>query len=131
MFGQIILKPDRQRTPAYDNAHPKKGRLYEYTCTCGTTLSIDLPSYIGNYSDQESVLGANWSEPIREHFGLRQDRSLADGWPKFRVEQCSTCGTRFLVYVAVFEPANGWFKIVPQGITELKTSNKGLQSTSH
>ena len=117
MLGTSILKPDINREPIYDSGSPDKGRHYNFSCACGSTLTVDLPGYIGTYQDRESVLGPEMAEELRVHFGLRNDRSLVNGWPKFRVETCVKCNARFLVYVAVFEPANGCFKIVPQGIT--------------
>jgi hypothetical protein len=128
MFGVTILKPDLKREPSYDSASPDSGRHYHFSCVCGALLEIDLPSYIGTYSDRETVLGEEHSEEIRVHFGLRQDRSLINGWPKFRVETCAKCKSKYLVYVAVFEPANGWFKIVPQGILQLLPSNPAFHA---
>jgi len=90
---------------------------------CNSALAVNLPSYIGNYQDRKDVLGPEQSEAIRVHFGLRADQSLIDGWPKFRVESCERCGCKYLVYVAVQEPANGWFRIVPQGVTQLPSNN--------
>lgn len=127
MLGASILKPDISREPTYDSCSHDKGRYYNFSCTCGSTLTIDLPSYIGTYQDPENVLGPEMVEEVRLHFGLRNDRSLVNGWPKFRVETCAKCSISFLVYVAVFEPANGWFKIVPQGITQLLPSNPALK----
>ncbi len=128
MFGERILVPNRSRSPAYDSelaykeASGEKGRWYIFACNgCHSEIRLDLPSYVGQYKDREDVLGAEQSENVRVHFGLRSDRSLIDGWPKFSVESCGSCGKEFLVYVVVFEPANGWFKVVPQGITELSS----------
>ena len=119
MFSESILKPDLNRKPIYDSSKSDINKYYKYQCTCGESMSLDLPSYIGDYQDRENILGAKNSEAIREHFNLRHDNSLINGWPKFRVEICNNCKTQYLVYVAVFEPANGWFKIVPQGITQI------------
>jgi hypothetical protein len=124
MFGPSILKPDLNRKPSYDSENPRVGvgKVYRFKCLCGSVMEIDLPSYIGRYEDRETILGKENSDAIRTHFNLRQDRSLDDGWPKFRIETCNICGRKYLVYVAVFEPANGWYKIVPQGITQLLPS---------
>lgn len=127
MFGRVLLKPDLNRKPLYDSGSPDKGQYYQYLCLCGQKLQLDLPSYIGNYQDREDILGEENTGAITRHFSLRQDRSLINGWPKLRIESCSDCGEKYLVYVSVFEPANGWFRIVPQGITQLVPSNKLLQ----
>jgi hypothetical protein len=129
MLGASVLKPDLHREPTYDSGLPDKGRCYSFacTCTCTSTLTIDLPSYIGTYQDREEVLGPEMAEELRVHFGLRSDRSLVNGWPKFRVETCTNCSACFLVYVAVFEPANGWYKIVLQGITQVLPSNPAVK----
>lgn len=135
MFGRRLLTPDQNRTPAYDSlaAHnagnPETSRWFGFQCAnCPEEVKLDLPSYVGTYSDQESVLGAAQAELIRLHFGLRDGKSLAEGWPKFRVETCRHCSASYLVYIAVFEPANGWYKIVPQGITQLP-SNYSFKAT--
>jgi len=126
VFGDRVLLPDKNRKAPYDSSAPGSGRWFTFACShCGNQISLDLPSFIGNYQDRESVLGASYAEDIRLHFGLRQDRSLVDGWPKFRIESCSACDTSYLVYVAVHEPANGWFKIIPQGISRLPSNGKG------
>lgn len=127
MLGASVLKPDLHREPTYDTGLPDKGRYYSFSCTCTSPLVIDLPSYIGTYQDREEVLGPEMAEELRVHFGLRNDRSLVNGWPKFRVETCPKCNARFLVYVAVFEPTNGWYKIVPQGITQVLPSNPAVK----
>jgi hypothetical protein len=128
MFGEAILKPDLNRTPSYDSLKPEKGKIYEFKCICGELNKIDVPSYIGDYQDRERVLGEENSEEIRKHFGLRSDRSLINGWPKFRIEKCLNCEAKYLVYIAVFEPANGWFQVVPQGITQILPSNTKIKS---
>jgi len=124
IFGTRVLVPDPTRDPVYDSTSARPEEYFRFGCvTCNSTLAINLPSYIGNYQDSESVLGPEQSEAIRVHFGLRADRSLIDGWPKFRVESCGRCRCNYLVYVAVHEPANGWFRIVPQGVTQLPSNN--------
>ena len=124
MFGDRVLTPDPNRDVSYDSGSPEAGRWFVFSCaSCHNKIKLDLPSYIGTYQDLEDVLGPAQSEAIRLHFGLRNDKSLADGWPKFRIESCSDCGSSYLVYVAVHEPANGWFRIVPQGITQLPSNN--------
>ena len=128
MFGELILVPDLNREPQYDSGYPDKAEYYEFNCLCGYTMKLNLPSYIGNYRDCEEVLGPENAEAIRDHFNLRKDRSLINGWPKLRIENCLKCPEKYLVYVSVFEPANGWFKIVPQGITQLLPSNKRMQT---
>ena len=130
MFGQSILVPDLSRRPPYDSLIPDVGRLYNFQCICGLGMQVDLHSYVGNYEDRETILGEENSEEIRKHFNLRRDNSLQDGWPKFRIEACSSCGEEYLVYLAVFEPSNGRYKIVPQGITQLTTRNKSHDQTN-
>ena len=119
LFGKSILIPDRNREPLYDSSKQFENQFYSFKCKCETTINLNLPSYIGNYSDRDKVLGEENSELIRLHFNLRSDNSLINGWPKFRVEIYTICRKKYLVYIAVFEPANGWYKIIPQGISEI------------
>jgi len=124
MFGRQIIKPVIGRKPVYDNVRDRDGRWQSFQCSgCGATVRIDLEDYIGQGADPESVLGPDWGEAVRDHFGIFK-RSLQNGWPKVRIESCSKCSTRFLVYVAEFEPSNGWCQGVLQGVTELASSNK-------
>ncbi len=46
MFGVSILKPDLNRKPSYDSATPEIGRHFQFACTCGTSIELDLPSYM-------------------------------------------------------------------------------------
>lgn len=64
-----------------------------------------------------------------QHFGILE-RSLLHGWPKVRVEACVSCGVRYLVYIAEFEPRNGWCQGVLQGVTELAPSNYAFKRTA-
>ena len=124
MFGDRVLVPDNNRAAVYDSEASDTRRQFGFPCACcPSEILLDLPSYIGKYQDREEVLGPSEAEAIRLHCGLRQDKSLIDGWPRFRVESCCSCGTQYLVYVAVHEPANGWFKVVPQGISRLPSNN--------
>ena len=117
-----ILAPDQDRAPVYDSMRSRHARSFAFACAgCASPMELDLPSYISHYSDRESVLGPSQSEAIRLHYCLPDSKSLAGGWPKFRVEYCAHCNVPYLVYVSVHEPANGWYQVVPQGITRLAT----------
>jgi hypothetical protein len=124
MFGRVLLKPELGRKPVYDNVCNKEGRAQSFTCVqCGGRVNLDLVHCIGNEaSGPDSVLGPAHGEEVRKHFGIL-GKSLANGWPFLKVESCPGCGCRYLIYVAVFEPRNGWDQAVLQGITELVPSN--------
>ncbi len=80
-FAASILAPDANRPPAYDSAL-QKSRWFHFQCAgCSNQIRLDLPSYIGTYSDREHVLGSGYGELIRLHFGLPDNKSLAGGWP--------------------------------------------------
>lgn len=123
MFGRTVLKPEIGRKPIYDNVHNKEGRSQSFLCAgCYAPVALDIVDCIGRGAhDPESVLGADRGERIREHFGILS-KSLANGWPFLTVASCSACGQSHLVYVAVFEPRNGWQQAVLQGITQLQPS---------
>jgi hypothetical protein len=118
MFGREVLKPDLRREPVYDSVYNRDGRWQSFVCAqCGTPISLDLEHYVGDGEDPEGVLGPAHEAAVREHFGILE-KSLENGWPYIRVEVCANCGASYLVYVAVFEPRNGWCQGVLQGITE-------------
>ena len=71
----------------------------------------------------ERVFEANKEKEVLEHFGILNE-SLTNGWPYLKIEHCSNCSCGYIVYVAVFEPRNGWIQAVLQGITELMNSSK-------
>jgi hypothetical protein len=128
MFGKQILKPDLHRKPVYDSVSNRAGRRQSFACSgCGSSVQLDLEQYIGQPADPDTVLGSDEGSAIRNHFGILA-RSLQNGWPKVRVEPCARCHKQFLVYVAEFEPSNGWCQGVLQGITELLPSNNSLKS---
>lgn len=119
MFGRVIIKPDLSREPTYDNINPVSGQWQNFSCVkCGQSVALDMELYVGKAADAESVLGPKHAQEIRRHFG-REDKSLRNGWPKFCIELCPHCQTRYLAYVAEFEPRNGWLQATLQGVTEL------------
>lgn len=125
MFGRRIIEPDFERKPVYDNVYHFDGRWQSFPCSqCGASISLDLMNYIGQGADPEDVLGREAGDLVRNHFGILR-RSLTNGWPKLRVESCTACASRYLVYVAEFEPSNGWCQGVLQGVTELVLSTDG------
>jgi hypothetical protein len=132
MFGREILRPEIGRKPIYDNVHNETGRSQSFACAnCGARVVLDIVDCIGrNAHDAESVLGPDGGSHVREHFGILRN-SLAQGWPLLSVASCPVCGRNHLIYVAVFEPRNGWQQAVLQGITELKPSNHSLQPDAY
>lgn len=123
MFGRDLLRPDLKRKPVYDNLNFRDGRWQTFICAhCHTSIPLDIEQYVGRDEDPESVLGPANGRAVRIHFGILE-KSLANGWPFLKVEICPYCGAKYLVYVAAFEPRNGWSQGVLQGITELLPSN--------
>jgi hypothetical protein len=119
MLGRVVLKPDLARAPIYDNIYRRGERLQSFRClSCRCPIEVDFENFIGKPASVDAVLGKENGAMVRSHFGIL-DRSLENGWPKARVEVCAACGKRYLVYVAEFEPRNGWCQGVLQGITEL------------
>jgi hypothetical protein len=127
MFGRVLIKPDLSRAPVYDNVYAKDGRVQHFCCVeCGEPVAVDLERYIGQFADPDTVLGHANAELVRQHCGILP-RSLANGWPKVRIELCANCDTQYVVYVAEFEPSNGWCKGVLQGVTQLVPSNNSFK----
>ena len=127
MFGKQILKPDLHRKPVYDNGFNREGRKQSFKCCgCGASVQLDMEQYVGQAVGPETALGPSEESAIIKHFGILE-RSLQNGWPRVRVEKCTGCDKQFLVYVAEFEPSNGWCQAVLQGITELLPSNNSLE----
>ena len=123
MFGRQLLKPDLNRKPIYDNLYNQDGRWQSFMCAqCDERIALDIELYVGHGQDPESVLGEKNGSAVRSHFGILE-KSLANGWPFIRVECCKKCSSTYIVYVAAFEPRNGWSQGVLQGITELVPSN--------
>ncbi|MBP6299635.1 MAG: hypothetical protein KA365_04435 [Arenimonas sp.] len=130
MFGRNVLKPEIGRKPIYDNLYNKEGRTQSFSCAnCKSTVGVDIVDCIGtNAQDPETVLGPNHGGLVREHFGIL-GKSLVNGWPFMSVVSCQACGQDHLVYVAVFEPRNGWEQAVLQGISQLLPSNPSINRT--
>lgn len=128
MFGHVLLKPEIGRAPVYDNVYNKDGRLQQFTCiSCAHEVPLDVERCISAEAcDPESVLGPENGDAVREHFGILK-RSLEHGWPFVKIHTCSNCGCRYLVYVAMLEPHNGWRQAILQGITEFVPSNQSMQ----
>jgi hypothetical protein len=120
MFGRTLLKPEIGRKPAYDSVSNKEGRNQLFTCVqCKHGVPLDLERCIGvEACDPESVLGMEYGDVVRQHFGILRT-SLVNGWPFVKVHSCPSCCCRYLIYVAMLEPRNGWCQAVLQGITEL------------
>lgn len=131
MFGRVLLKPEIGREPVYDSVYNRQGRSQRFTCvSCSCDIPLDIDRCLGvEACDPESVLGPEYGDAVRDHFGILR-KSLANGWPFVKVHPCPGCGCRYLVYVAMLEPRNGWQQGVLQGITELVPSNNSLQPTA-
>lgn len=119
-FGRIILRPSPAREPAYDSQEACAAG-YTFPCAeCETPVTLDLPGLLERAGD-ERMLGGTEADRIREHFEFNLVGKAHDGGgPRIAVERCRRCGTRHLVYLGVREPANGWYRVTVQGITELK-----------
>ena len=131
MFGHAVLKPEIGRKPAYDNLYNRAGRHQFFSCvSCGKVVPIDIASCAGQEGhDPETVLGPENGVKVREHFGILS-KSLANGWPFLKVHVCPNCENPYIVYVAAFEPHNGWVQVVLQGVSELLPSNYSLKRTA-
>lgn len=132
MFGRVLLKPEIGRKPVYDSVYNKEGRGQLFICiNCSREIPLDVERCIGAEAcDPETVLGHDNGNAVREHFGILK-KSLENGWPFVKIHACQNCGCRYLVYVAMLEPRNGWCQAVLQGITELAPSNKSMQPTPY
>lgn len=131
MFGRQVLQPEIGRKPIYDSVYNEAGRSQSFLCAnCNTRVALDVVNCMGrNSHDPESVLGPDQGKHVREHFGILS-KSLANGWPFLSVASCPACGQDHMVYVALFEPRNGWQQAVLQGITQLQPSNPAAQRTA-
>ncbi|MDF3822406.1 hypothetical protein P3G55_21075 [Leptospira sp. 96542] len=131
MFGHIVLKPEIGRSPVYDNVYNKQDSTQVFTCAhCGERISLNVVECAGRKSrDPETVVEPDHGAEIRQHFGILE-KSLANGWPRLSTVACAKCDCQYLVYVAAFEPRNGWQQLVLQGITELLPSSPSLQPTA-
>jgi hypothetical protein len=120
LFERRILAPSATRRPTYDILEPY-GRDYWFDCSvCGNSVHLDLDAILKEDGRVQTILGAANEAAIRDHFELSSaGKSFDGGWPRFHVERCSRCRTRYLVYVGVNEPSNSRFLVTMQGITQL------------
>jgi hypothetical protein len=109
MFGLEVLKPEIGREPTYDNVYNTKGRSQSFFCAyCNSHVGLDIVDCVGkNAQDPKTVLGPGQGDLVREHFGILS-KSLANSWPRMSIASCAACGQGHLIYVAMFEPKNGW-----------------------
>lgn len=118
-LGQRIVSPDQARAPVRDTLHAPDA-LFAFACrSCGHTIALNPETYNGTYSDSDRVLGEGRGNEVRHHFQLMGDRSLAQGWPKLRIEGCASCDARYVVCVMEHEPHNGWYQWSVRGVTAL------------
>ena len=131
MFGREILKPAIGREPTYDSIYNTDGRTQSFACaSCNSRVVLDIVDCAGkNAEDPESILGSGQGALVRKHFGILS-KSLTNGWPLMSIASCRSCGQGHLIYVAMFEPRNGWRQLVLQGITQLLPSNLSFQGTA-
>lgn len=131
MLSREVLKPEIGREPIYDNVYNTKGRSQSFVCAhCNSRVGLDIVDCVGkNAQDPENVLGSGNGGLVREHFGTL-NKSLTNGWPRMSIASCAACGQGHLIYVAMFEPRNGWQQLVLQGITQLQSSNLSFQGTA-
>jgi hypothetical protein len=120
-FGRDVLRPSFVRRPAF-NSLAESAATYDFACVaCHATLYLDLLDLRGSASDA-SIMVSDHADAIREHFYIGiVGKSHDGGWPRFAVEACHRCGTRYLVYLGWQEPNNGIDVITVQGIVELRS----------
>jgi hypothetical protein len=117
-LGHRVIPVDRSRAPDDDSL--EKHKPLALKCShCSSPIVLDLRSFNSHFQTPEAVLGSESAAAVREHFELRSDRSLTDGWPKLRRESCSACGAQFLICVMEHEPHNGWHQWTLRGVTKL------------
>ena len=120
VFGRDILRPSLRREATYDTTRPTSRRFAFDCVACSGQVTLDLERFIGREVGDEGILGPERAAAIRDRFELNVvGKSHDGGWPRLRVEACGHCRQRYLVYVGVSEPANGWMLVTVQGIVEL------------
>ena len=123
MIGRKLLEPKLDRALDYDSIYKKNGRIQQFNCiNCTCFVSVDI--LVGE--NPEAVLGSNNGSAVRAHFDILEN-SLLNGWPLLKIECCKHCNTQYLIYIASFEPRNGWVQNILQGITELLPINNNLK----
>jgi hypothetical protein len=95
--------------------------MYEFDCVeCRTSVRVDVFK-LANGQDA-AVLGSENATAVKQYFDFNLvGKSHDGGWPRFAVETCSHCGSRYLIYAGVQEPANGYYIITVQGIVEFQS----------
>jgi hypothetical protein len=127
-LGDRVVCPDPARGPVRDTVNMPHG-IVEFPCgSCGEHVSLDLSTFNDDYGTPEEVLDPDLGPMVREHFELRVDRQLLEGWPKLRVEAWRACGAEYLVCVIEDEPHNGWHQWTLRGITALMRQGSSTDS---
>lgn len=119
-FGRDVLQPSVHRAPTVRGYPTAAAVIYPFICAaCDASIRVDVFRLANG--QQATVLGSENATAVQQHFDVNLvGKSHDGGWPRFAVETCSHCRSRYLIYAGVQEPANGYYIITIQGIVEIQ-----------
>ena len=115
-LGKPILFPHKQREPFFNGAD-LESRSYKFKCSrCNKAIKVNcFAIYTGAWSRHFSD---DTRDEVERLFGvsLKNNVSMARGWPSLTMHYCSKCGMPYIVLADFHEYMNSVYVITMQGI---------------
>jgi len=125
-FGPQLIRPSYHREPWFAGSETSD-RLYTWNCaSCRAEVQVSLDAILRESWSWKSTLGKDLAAAAHDHFELNVvGRSHDGGSPSVLLAACPSCGTRYLLYAGVEEPSNSVYRVVIQGLSEVRGLTSG------
>jgi hypothetical protein len=120
-FGPQLISPSYHRDPWFSGSETSD-RLYSWQCVlCRADVHVPLEAILREAWSWKSNLGHELAAAATAHFALNAvGKSHDGGWPSVLLARCASCGAHYLLYAGVREPSNSVYRVVMQGLSEVR-----------
>jgi len=120
-FGPQLIRPSYHRDPWFAGSEISD-RVYSWQClSCQADVHAPLDAILREAWSWESNLGEELAAATTSHFELNAvGKSHDGGWPSVLLVPCASCSARYLLYAGVSEPSNSVYRVVIQGLSEVR-----------
>ena len=119
-FGISILSPSDSRKPAF-TSYDLLSKGFKFNCAnCKNEIEVEYKLLIGEELDWENNFDKKSVGQIKQFYKMNiVGKSPDGGSPAVIKFLCHNCQTYYLIYASINEPANSFYLVTLQGITEI------------